>query len=159
VLPRLSGRPIRVEIRRCLGPHLAATSIPRRLVLLDASVLHRRGEFERILIHEIFHFAWVRLPNATRQSWEQVLITELDRNVPGELGWSAEWRKCRLSRSDHQSRTRAWRRYACESFCDSAAWLFAGFRTHDDFTLPPRFRHFRRNWLEANLPVSSGVPI
>ena len=102
MLPRLSGRPIRVEIRRCLGPHLAATSIPRRLVLLDASVLHRRGEFERILIHEIFHFAWVRLPNATRQSWEEVLITELDRNVPGELGWSAEWRKCKLSRSDRR---------------------------------------------------------
>jgi hypothetical protein len=43
-------------MRRTLGPHSAAASIPRRLILLDAEVLARRGEFERTG-HEPFHFA------------------------------------------------------------------------------------------------------
>jgi hypothetical protein len=73
MLPRLAGRAIRVEMRRSLGPHLASTSIPGRLILLDAEVLRSTGEFERILVHEIFHFVWTRCSNATRLSWEQVL--------------------------------------------------------------------------------------
>src|SRR5205085_12499768 len=104
VLPPLAGRPIRVEVRRSLGPHLAATDIPRRRILLDAQVLALRGEFERILIHEIFHFAWVRLSNQTLWSWESVLQAELARaksnKGSGELGWSAEWRKHKLTRVD-----------------------------------------------------------
>ena len=56
MLPRLVGGPIRVEIRRSLGSHLAGASIPRRVILLDAAVLARRGEFERILIHEVISF-------------------------------------------------------------------------------------------------------
>src|SRR5690242_7979914 len=87
----LEGRPIRVEIHQSLGPHAAATNIPRRLILLDSTVLDRRGEFERILIHELFHFAWLRLGNAKRRDWEAVI--EADFTKPGELGWSAEWRK------------------------------------------------------------------
>ena len=90
VLPPLSGRPIRVELRRSLGPHLAATHIPRRVILLDAGLLAQPGEFERILVHEIFHFAWVRLSNQTRRSWEGVLAAELAARVRGrarlELG-------------------------------------------------------------------------
>ena len=66
--PELAGRPIRVEVRRSLGSHLAGASIPRRLILLDAAVFARRGEFERILIHELFHFAWVRLSNQQRRA-------------------------------------------------------------------------------------------
>ena len=94
------GDPIRVEIRRSLGSHLAGASIPRRLILLDAAVLARRGEFERILIHELFHFVWVRLSNQKRRAWEQVLAGELRERVKGELGWSAEWRKELLTRAD-----------------------------------------------------------
>jgi hypothetical protein len=146
VLPPLSGRPIRIEMRRTLGPHSAATSIPRRLILLDAEVLARRGEFERILVHELFHFAWLRLSNEKRRSWEQVLRQEFTSRTPGELGWSAEWRKARLARSDARRRTARWRRYACESFCDTAAWLYAGLRAHDEFTLPARARSPRRAW-------------
>src|SRR5579864_4099400 len=107
-------------MRRTLGPHSAATSIPRRLILLDAEVLARRGEFERILVHELFHFAWVRLSNEKRWSWEQVLRQELTSRKAGELGWSAEWRKAKLGGSDARRRTHRWRRYACESFCDTA---------------------------------------
>lgn len=153
------GRPIRVELRRSLGAHLAASSIPRRLILLDASVLLRRGDFERILIHEAFHFTWVRLSNATRRSWEELLAAELTCRAPGELGWSSEWRKKKLCASDAASRTPSWRRYACESFCDSAAWLFAGLRRHDEFTLPVHFRRRRRRWFARNLPAGTPVPL
>ncbi|HML17961.1 MAG TPA: hypothetical protein VK419_13100 [Bryobacteraceae bacterium] len=159
MLPRLSGRPVRVEWRRFLGPHLAATSIPKRLILLDSEVLSRRGEFERILIHEIFHFVWRRLSNATRRSYERVIASELRCRAPGELGWSAEYRKLKLSRSDPTRRTLAWRRYACESFCDSAAWLYAGLRRHREFTLPGRFRKLRRGWFAEKFPATASIPI
>ena len=151
MLPELAGRPIRVEVRRSLGSHLAATSIPRRLILLDAAVFARRGDFERILIHELFHFAWVRLSNQQRRAWEEVLMHELLARAKGELGWSAEWRKNTLTRADARGRTLRWRRYACESFCDTAAWLFAGLRKHDEFTLPGTLRGRRRQWFAGTL--------
>ena len=151
----LSGLPIRVEIRRSLGPHSAATSIPGRLILLDAGLLATRGEFERILVHELFHFAWVRLSNQTRREWEAVLAEELAAGVCGELGWSAEWRKAKLNESDPRTRTRRWRLYACESFCDTAAWSYTGFYTglakHDEFTLPQRARRRRQRWFQVRL--------
>ena len=150
VLPALSGGPIRVEIRRSLGAHLAATSIRGRTILLDREVLTRRGEFERILIHEVFHFVWVRLGNPLRRDWERVLETEFHQGAKGELGWSAEWRKYKLPVRARRMRNPAWRRYACESFCDSAAWMFAGLRSHDEFTLPGRFRRRRQSWFERN---------
>ncbi|HXP86151.1 MAG TPA: hypothetical protein VN841_15610 [Bryobacteraceae bacterium] len=150
LLPALSGEPIRVEIRRSLGAHLAATSIPGRVILLDREVLARPGEFERILVHEVFHFVWVRLGNPLRRGWEGVLEREFLQRARGELGWSAEWRKCKLSAGAPRSRTPAWRRYVCESFCDSAAWMFAGLTRHGEFTLPWRFRRGRRAWFERN---------
>jgi len=148
LLPPVAGRPIRVALRRSLGPHLAATSIPRRLILLDAAVLDHPGDFERILVHEIFHFAWVRLSNRTRRSWENVLASEVSRRISGELGWSAEWRKQKLTARDARLRSPAWRRYACESYCDSAAWLFAGLSRHAEFTLAAPARRARRLWFK-----------
>jgi hypothetical protein len=146
-----------VELRRSLGPHLAATHIPRRRILLDAGLLAQPGEFERILVHEIFHFAWVRLSNQTRRSWEDLLAAEFAARAPGELGWSAEWRKNRLTRPDVRGRTPAWRRYVCESFCDTSAWLCAGLRRHGEYTLSGASRRSRRNWFAdgpfARLPI------
>ena len=147
MLPPLSGPQIRVELRNTLGPHLAATSIPKRLILLDREVLAKQGDFERILIHEIFHFAWVRLSNASRRDWENLLASE---KAPGELGWSAEWRKLKLNSTDARLRSPKWRRYARESFCDSAAWLFADLKKHDEFTLPAASRRARKLWFERN---------
>jgi hypothetical protein len=155
----LVGEPIRVEIRRSLGSHLAGASIPRRLILLDAAVFARRGEFERILIHELFHFVWVRLSNGQRFAWEQVLARELRGRVKGELGWSAEWRKEILERPDVRLRTAKWRRYACESFCDSAAWMFAGLRAHDEFTLAAPSRCLRRRWFREQFPANRPVAV
>lgn len=139
-----------VRIRPSLGPHLAATSIPDRVILLDSEVL-APPEFERILVHEIFHFAWVRLSNAVRRDWERTLAGEFDRHAKGELGWSAERRKNKLTSSDVHGRVRAWRMYACESFCDTAAWRFASVREHEEFTLAVRFRGLRRTWFERNI--------
>jgi hypothetical protein len=159
MLPALEGRAIKVEMRRSLGPHLASTSIPGRLILLDSEVLRTRGEFERILVHEIFHFAWTRCSNATRRSWEQVLDRELRRGARGELGWSAEWRKEKLSRQDRAQRSLRWRRYVCESFCDSAAWCFSGRGRHAEFTLPLRWRTGRRAWFTRMFPATKTIPI
>jgi hypothetical protein len=157
-VPPLTGKPIRVSIRPSLGPHLAATSIPGRVILLDGEVLRTRGDFERILIHEIFHFVWVRLSNARRREWERLLTIEFNQRARGELGWSAEWRKNKLADPDPQQRTAAWRRYACESFCDTAAWRFSGLAKHDEFTLSARFRQKRAAWFKQNLE-SSDLPV
>jgi hypothetical protein len=152
LLPKLTGRPIRVELRDSLGSrHLAATNIRRRLILLDREVLETRGDFERIMVHEIFHFVWVHLSNSARRDWERLLASELARRAPGELGWSAEWRKDRLKPRSAALRTMPWRHYACEAFCDSAAWMYARLRSHEEFTLPGRFRRARREWFRANL--------
>ena len=159
MLPPLTGRPIRVELRRSLGPHLAATHIPHRRILLDSQLLVQRGEFERILVHEIFHFAWVRLSNQTRRSWETVLAAELIARERGELGWSAEWRKNKLTRGDANRRTAAWRRYVCESFCDTSAWLYAGLLQHDEYTLPSGPRKVRRRWFADHLLSGMPVPV
>ena len=159
MLPPLSGRPIRVELRRSLGPHLAATHIPRRVVLLDSELLAEPGEFERILVHEIFHFAWVRLSNQTRRSWGEVLAEELAARKRGELGWSAEWRKKKLRRSDIRERTPGWRRYVCESFCDTAAWLYAGLRRHGEYTLAADSRRVRRRWFAGRLLRRLPLPV
>jgi hypothetical protein len=120
----------------------------RRVIQLDREVLQHPGDFERILIHELFHFAWVRLSNATRRDWEKLLSSEKSK---GELGWSAEWRKLKLKKSDAARRSPAWRRYACEAFCDSAAWLFAELKRHNEFTLPAPARLARKKWFQQNV--------
>lgn len=146
-----------VQVRPSLGPHLAASHTRRRVILLDSELLATRGEFERILVHEIFHFAWVRLSNSARRSWEKILLAEIESGTTGELGWSAEWRKLKLSKTAAARRTAPWRRYACESFCDTAAWLYSGLARHEDFTLPAARRRLRREWFANKLPPS--VPI
>jgi hypothetical protein len=153
-LPQLDGPPIRVYIRPDLGPHLAATSIPRRTIELDACVLRQRGDFERILVHELFHFVWIRLGNPLRREWSDLLASELSRGGRGELGWSAEWRKNTLCADDIGSpatarkRSSKWSRYTRESFCDTAAFLYAGLAHHDEFTLARRECTRRRAWFE-----------
>lgn len=121
-------------------------------MLLDAGLLSTRNEFDRILVHELFHFVWVRLSNAVRRAWERQLAAEIRGKVRGELGWSAEWRKGELKRADLARRTPRWRRYVCESFCDTAAWLYAELKRHPEFTLPAATRRSRRAWFEEAFP-------
>jgi len=124
----------------------AATFLRERRIILDKALLRRPRELRRIFIHELLHFVWWKLGNPKRLSWEALLAGELQKRARGELGWSAEIRKERLTQRDIAERSRAWREYCCESFCDTgASILFAG-RKHDEFTLAARYRQRRESW-------------
>jgi hypothetical protein len=115
---------------------------------------------KRILVHEVFHFAWLHMSNAERRSWEESLLAEFQGHARGELGWSAEWRKRELRESDRRARSRRWREYICESFCDTAAWLYSGTRRHPEFTLAERWRRARRVRFEELSQARTGrLPI
>jgi len=150
-LPPLIGKPIRLQrtagLRDDRGPVHAGSFLRERRIAFDCTW----AEFPRILVHELFHFVWLRLGNARRHAWESVLAGEWRRHSRGELGWSAEWRKQALRSGDLTRRTRAWRLYCCESFCDTAAWLYSGLATHPEFTLAVNLRGERRRWFLATI--------
>ena len=145
-LPELAGGPIRIRAARGLRDRHGeahAGSFPReRRMVFDCT----HAEFPRIFTHELFHFAWLRKGNAVRRSYEALVRAEILAGWKGELGWSAEWRKLALKPRDMQARSRRWREYCCESFCDSAAWLYSGVARHAEFTLAARARKRRRAW-------------
>jgi hypothetical protein len=124
------------------NPAHAATFIRQRLILLDRALRLHPREHARILCHERFHFVWVRLGNPARLAWENLLKSE--GSARGEAGWSAELRRRKLAPSDPVHRTRRWREYCCESFCDTAAWIFTG--VENEVTLAKRYLKARREW-------------
>jgi hypothetical protein len=128
----------------------AASFLPKRRVVLDTALLNNTRELRRILAHEIFHFVWVRLGNPLRWSYEDLLADESKCHGRGELGWSAECRKHVLTPKDLGARTRAWRLYVCESFCDTGAFLALGGR-HPEFTLAARHQKRRKEWFFRNV--------
>jgi hypothetical protein len=156
-LPAFEGRAIRVSFQPALRvrhnrliskeapgkPVHAGSHIRRRVMVIERPLLGEPAEFARIFAHETFHFAWLRLGNPTRREYEQVLLEEVRRRARGELGWSAESIKRDLEARDWERRTRRWRAYVCESFCDAAAWAYSGLRDHPEWTLAPRFRDAR----------------
>lgn len=152
--PVIEGRPIRIEFHAnptdARGAVHSGTFLHERRMVIDAALKRRPRELARIFVHELFHFAWVRLGNPRRRSWEGLLARELGEGAGGELGWSAEWRKDALAPHHRRARTRRWREYCCESFCDTAAYLFAGAGRHAEFTLDARFRAARRRWFAAS---------
>lgn len=168
---RFTGAPLRLAwagpLRACRGklrfgggpgqPIHAASFLRERRMVLDEDLKSDPGELARIALHEIFHFVWIRLNNAERRRWEQLLAEETAAGARGELGWSAEMRRNALRREDLRRRTRRWREYVCESFCDSAAWAFGTLRSHSEFTLPVRFRPARRRLLRDLLRHREGV--
>ena len=143
--------PVRIESARGLrdrrGAVHAGSFLRERRIAFDCT----RAEFPRIFVHEVAHFVWLRLGNGTRRSFEEVLRAEWGRGTRGELGWSAQWRKDALSTATVFARTRRWREYCCESFCDTAAWLFSGVRRHREFTLGQAGRRERRAWFGRNI--------
>lgn len=147
----MSGAAIRLEfapgLRDRRGPVHAGSFLRQRRIAFDCT----RKEFPRIYVHELFHFVWLRLGNPARRSWEQVLAAERQAGARGELGWSAEWRKVALQPHDVAARSGSWRLYCCESFCDTAAWMYAGLSAHPEFTLASRFRASRRHWFVATI--------
>jgi hypothetical protein len=56
----------------------------------------------------------------------------------------------KLKSADARLRSPKWKRYARESFCDSAAFLYADLKTHDEFTLPAASRRSRKLWFQRN---------
>ncbi len=162
--PQVRGRPIEVAFLPALKAHRgkllsgdaargkevhAASFLRDRRIVVDSALRAHPRELARILTHELFHFAWLRLGNPRRRSWEDLLRREIAARLAGELGWSAELAKSALTRRDRVRRTLRWREYLCESFCDSAAWLFNASARHAEFTLAASARRARRQWFGA----------
>jgi len=162
-LPRIEGKPVLFHflpaLTSCRGKLLsaqgrgteihAASFMRQRLTVLDRALLAQPRELARILIHELFHYSWIRLGNKVRWSFEDLLRSEAAIKARGELGWSAWILKRCLSARDVVERTPAWRAYACESFCDSAAYFYSGISSHAEFTLASRFRKIRVYWFST----------
>lgn len=143
----------RADLRDAAGhPAYAATWIRRRETVLDPSLKKHPRRHRRILLHEHFHFAWVRLGNPRRAAWEAFLKAEWQAGARGEAGWSAEWRKQKLTARDVRARTRFWREYCCESFCDTAALVFGVKCDESEATLSAARRRARAAWFAANFP-------
>jgi hypothetical protein len=145
-MPPLTGEPIELRYRVESASAHAGSFLRERRISLDPALRRSPEEFARIFTHELFHFVWVRIGNARRRSFGDLVARELRAGVPGELGWSAERRKLALRRRDAERRTRPWRLYCCESFCDTAAWLYSGVLEHEEFALPRGARAARREW-------------
>jgi hypothetical protein len=164
-LPDLHGRAIRIRFlpalsagsrklyskRRFGQPVYAGTFIRKRRIVLDLELAEKPKELARILTHELFHFAWVRMSNQARRSYQDLLRREWKQSARGELGWSAEIRKAALSSNRNPIAHSTWGDYACESFCDSAAWLYSGIARHPEFTLAQRHRKRRAEWFHSIL--------
>jgi len=124
--------------------------------VLDSDLERTPRHLARILVHELFHFVWLRLSNSARHRYEELLRSERERRVRGELGWSAEWRKQELTAQDSQLRTRRWREYVCESFCDTAGYLYSGIGRYNEGTLSAAARRTRRRWFDELVQARKG---
>jgi len=150
--PQLSVHGRRLLVAEARGQEVhAGTFLRHRRIILDAQLLRKPSELRRVFVHEVFHFVWLRLGNPRRRSYEGLLAAEWRQGARGELGWSAEWRKALLTSEDPAARSRRWREYACESFCDTAAFVFTGLRRHGEFTLAARFCELRRRWFQEDI--------
>jgi hypothetical protein len=165
-LPELRGRrSIHVSFR----PHLTAyrgkllskspygdavyagSFLRKRKIVLDEVMLRTPRVLERIFVHEVFHFVWSKLGTRLRASYEALVASELAANSSGELGWSAESMKLQLTSADIRQRTRRWKDYICESFCDTAGWLFGSARQYSEMTLGRTERDTRRRWFREHV--------
>jgi hypothetical protein len=152
-LPALVGAPVSIQILPHLTAHRgkllsgspqrgvpvhAATFLRRREIVLETQLTRNPGDLQLIVVHEIFHFAWARLGNSARRAWVALLEAEAAARACGELGESSSVNKSPECTPD----------YVCESFCDTAAWLYSGVRRSPHFTLAERWRARRRAWFE-----------
>jgi hypothetical protein len=130
-------------------PVYAATFLPARRIVLDRDLLEDPPLLRLILTHELLHFAWLRLGNARRREYQELLAFECARRARGELGESAGVAKEKVNESDWRSASPAWRYYACESFCDTGACLLGGVTHHPWFQLAKRWRERRAAWFKT----------
>ncbi len=120
----------------------AATFIRQRRIVLETALLRKPLLLRLILQHEVFHFVWVRLNKTLRSEFAALLETECQSHARGELGESAAVHKCGPTET-------LWRNYVCESFCDTAACLYAGAPPNLEYRLAHRWRKKRHNWIES----------
>jgi hypothetical protein len=133
----------------------AACFIRRRVIVLERELLASPPLARAILVHELFHFAWVRCGNERRRNYAALLCEELNARARGELGESSEIHKHRLGEACSTVKDRVWRDYVCESFCDSAAWYFsAGHQIQ--VTLAQRWQKKRASWFTAWVATGNG---
>jgi len=135
----------------------AGCFLRERRIILEDQLKRTPVELARIFAHEVFHFAWPRLGNPTRQSFEDLVVSELELGAKGELGWSAERLKQKLTVKDRLEQSPLWRLYLCESFCDTGGWAFGSSGRYAEMTLARRWRERRMRWLREMLgdgPVS-----
>lgn len=153
-LPELEGAPIDIRYEEGLvdsagHPAHAASWIRRRIIVLDKELKDAGPENARVMVHELFHFVWVRLGNPKRKAWEELLRSEWKARARGATGWSSEWRKRELRPDDLEKRTPYWREYCCEAFCDTAVVIFSG--PDDENNLGLRWQRGRRRWFAGNI--------
>jgi hypothetical protein len=163
-LPPLSGVPICIrdgaELRAHKGKLLwgcgergvavhAASFLRGREIVLRTELLRDQRVFRFILVHELFHFVWARLGTPRRAEFTALLRREQTARTRGELGESSSLKKERLSPADCLRNSRAWRDYVCESFCDTAAWLYSAIGGDAACTLAKRCRDQRARWFAA----------
>jgi hypothetical protein len=129
----------------------AGSFLRQRKIVLDELMLRTPRVLERIFVHEVFHFVWSKLGSKLRASYEELVLEEFASRVEGELGWSAESLKQQLAASDRHKRTRRWKDYLCESFCDTAGWLFGSATRYSEMTLGRAERDARRRWFREHL--------
>jgi hypothetical protein len=129
----------------------AGSFLRRRSIVLEQQMVKTPRVLERIFVHEVFHFVWSRLPRQLRESYDRLIREELKRSVKGELGWSAESMKLALTTEDIADGNRRWKDYLCESFCDTAGWMYGSASRYTEMTLDRRSRDLRRRWVEEHL--------
>ena len=162
-LPELRGSPIRVytlpkltahrgKLLSCHGhgiPVYAASFIRAREIVFETELLAEPRLLQLIAVHELFHFVWTRLSNSARHEFADLLRFELDSRARGELGESAVVKKSLLAAGPCSGESCLWRDYVCESFCDTAAWLYSGIELNPFFSLANRWKRKRAAWFEA----------
>jgi hypothetical protein len=127
----------------------AASYIRDRRIVLETQLLERSDALRLILVHELCHYVWPKLGNALRAEFESLLLIERQARARGEAGESAQVAKSHLQDLDSQQRSPAWREYACESFCDTAALLYSGVSVWEFCTLASRWRKRREQWFDT----------
>jgi hypothetical protein len=169
-LPQLTGSPIHIRFESQLSAHrgkllcnqakrgravYAASFIRKRDVVVDSALVKRPRALRLILLHELFHFVWIRLGNNGRSEFSELLTREYMHRARGELGESAAVKKLLLRDRDCLFSSRQWRDYICEAFCDTAAWRRSGIKQNPAFTLAPRWRKRRELWFNARFASCS----
>lgn len=130
-------------------PVYAASFIKERRIILETALLERPRLLRLILVHELGHFVWPRLGNRLRAEFDSIIGAEWNAGARGGIGESAEVAKALIQVEDVAARTRRWREYVCESFCDTTAVLYSGVSRSKFHTLGSRWRARREAWFRT----------